>query len=164
MNRLALIVLSLLLSGCSLFLPSGASCSRRLPMFSSCASPAPVTASQRANSLEDTYWRLVRLSGAVVRDGLALREAHLRLDAIRQKASGSGGCNQMTGRYTLSGTDEIRFSDMVSTRMACPGMELEQDFLKSLEQTVRWRIDGERLQLLDASGTELVTLQAAASR
>jgi heat shock protein HslJ len=160
-NRIALLVLALLLPGCSLLLPAGAGCSRRnVPVFASCP-PAASAASHRAETLGDTYWKLVQLGETPVRDGLMLREAHLRLDANRQQFSGSGGCNQLTGRFTQSGTDGIRFSDLASTKMACQGMEIEQGLLKSLEQAVRWRIEDGRMLLLDASGKAIATFRPA---
>ena len=123
-----------------------------------------IAASHRAPTLDDTYWKLVQLGDTPVRDGLMLREPHLRLDANRQQFSGSGGCNQVTGRYTQSGTDGIRFIEVASTKMACQGMQIEQEFLKSLAQVVRWRIEGERLQLLDASGKTVAGFRVAPSQ
>jgi heat shock protein HslJ len=148
-DRIALIALASLLSGCSLFLPTGTSCSNRMPMFSSCPPAASVTP-RRAATLADTYWKLARLGDTAVRDGLLLREPHLRLDSNRQLFAGSGGCNAITGRYSLDGSDGIRFLDLGTTKMACSGMVVEQDFLKSLEETVRWRIDGDNLLLMNA--------------
>jgi heat shock protein HslJ len=162
-NRFALIALALLLPGCSLFLPTGTSCSNRMPTFSSCP-PATSATSLRAATLDDTYWKLVQLGDTPVRDGLMLREPHLRLDANRQQFSGSGGCNAVTGRYANSGIDEIRFSEVASTKMACQGMQIEQRFLTSLEQVVHWRIDGERLQLMDARGKNVAGFRATPSK
>ncbi len=152
--------LALLLPGCSLFLPSGTGCSRRdVPFFSSCP-PAASSASHGTETLGNTYWKLVQLGDTAVRDGLLLRESHLRLDANREQFSGSGGCNQVTGRYTQSGTDGISFGELTSTKMACQGVEIEQGFLKSLQQASRWRIEDGRLQLLDASGRTLASFLA----
>jgi heat shock protein HslJ len=154
-NRIALIALALLLPGCSLFLPAGAGCSRRdVPIFSSCP-PAVTGATRRTATLDDTHWKLVQLGDTAVRDGLMLREPHLMLDANRRHLSGSGGCNLLTGRYTQDGTDGIRFEDLISTKMACQGMGIEQGLLKSLEQARHWRIAADRLQLMDAGGAVL---------
>jgi heat shock protein HslJ len=134
-----------------------------MPTFPSCP-PATSATSLRAATLDESYWKLVQLGDTPVRDGLMLREPHLRLDATRQQFSGSGGCNQVTGRYTRSGTDGIRFTEVASTKMACQGMQIEQRFLTSLEQVVRWRIEGERLQLMDASGKNVAGFRAAPSK
>lgn len=106
----------------------------------------------------------MQLGDTQVRDGLMLREPHLRLDANRQLFSGSGGCNQVTGRYAQSGTDGIRFAELASTKMACQGMQIEQGFLKSMEQVVRWRIEGETLQLMDDSGKTVAGFRVAPSQ
>lgn len=150
--------LTALLSGCSLFMPTD-SCARGRLRYPGCA-PA-TTDTHRKFKLEDTYWKLVQLEGTAVREVQLLRSAHFQLDSVRQQASGSGGCNQFTGRYALSGSDGIRFSEIANTRMSCsPGMALEQGFLDSLQRTVRWHLEGDRLQLLDAGGTTLAAFWA----
>jgi heat shock protein HslJ len=160
--RTALIASGLLLSGCHLFLPS-TSCSRSSPMFPGCAATVSGT-TVPDTTLAGTDWNLVKLGTNALPQG-GQRAPHLLLNATQQRVSGSGGCNRLTGSYTLSGSDGIGLSQMAVTRMACAtGMELEQEFLKSLEQVKRWRIDGERLELLDATGTTLASFQSDSPR
>jgi heat shock protein HslJ len=49
----------------------------------------------------------------------------------------------------------------MSTRMAGPpeAMALESAFLGRLQQVVGWRIDGDRLHLIDAAGAPLMILE-----
>lgn len=49
--------------------------------------------------------------------------------------TGSGGCNSINGKYTLKGTS-IKFSDVISTKMACDRLEQEDAFLQLLQYTV----------------------------
>ena len=43
---------------------------------------------------------------------------------------------------------------MASTRMACQnGMELEASLIQALESTVKWKIEGEHLELSDLKGS-----------
>jgi heat shock protein HslJ len=49
--------------------------------------------------------------------------------------TGNGGCNQISGKYTLKGTS-IRFHDIISTKMACERLDKEVAFLQLLQSTV----------------------------
>ena len=77
------------------------------------------------------------------------------------RVSGSAGCNRYAAAYTASDI-EIRISAAASTRMFCadpPGvMEQEAAFLAALAEAASFKVAGESLQLLDASGSVLVTL------
>ena len=79
------------------------------------------------------------------------------------RVSGRGGCNGFGGNATIQGR-VIRFSQMVSTMMACAPdvMKQEQRFLKTLERVHRWSIQRNtgRLTLLDRGGRPLMTLTA----
>jgi hypothetical protein len=70
--------------------------------------------------------------------------------------SGSAGCNTYFGTYTLSGSD-ISIGDLASTEMACMDpegvMEQDQVFLSALQSAASFRLNGERLELLDESGS-----------
>jgi hypothetical protein len=81
----------------------------------------------------------------------ATREAHLVLEQPARRASGYAGCNRYTGAYTLDGA-ALALRATRATRMACiDGMEREQAFLNALGAVAAWRVDGQRLQLLDAN-------------
>ena len=65
--------------------------------------------------------------------------------------SGYAGCNQISGRYTLKGTSII-FSDVVSTKMACPNLDQEYAFLNLLQQTVSaYTVTDSKLLLRDGA-------------
>jgi heat shock protein HslJ len=80
------------------------------------------------------------------------------------RVSGSAGCNRYTAAYRASDTG-LHFSAAASTRMFCsqpPGvMEQEAAFLAALTEAASFRLGGDSLQLLDASGTVLVALDRA---
>jgi copper homeostasis protein (lipoprotein) len=115
-------------------------------------------------ALLDTYWKLVQLRGRPVDAAERQREAHLVLHTAQQRLAGSGGCNRLTGSYTLDG-QRLSFGPTAATRMACAqGMAQEQAFLDVLAASARWRIDGQRLELLDAQGASLARFEAVALR
>ena len=112
-------------------------------------------------TLENTYWRLASLRGRPVPPvENQQREPHLVLQPAEQRVAGSGGCNRLMGSYTLEG-ERLSFSQMAGTMMACPaGMETERAFLDVLTTVARWRIDSQRLELLDARGDVVAEFEA----
>ena len=113
-------------------------------------------------SLKNTYWKLLRIRNQPVTDNQ--REPHLILHLDNKRVSGSGGCNQLMGSYSADG-DQLTFSRPASTRMAClQGMEQEDVFLAALQSVARWRISGEQLELLDASGNAVAQFQVRSTR
>ncbi len=110
-------------------------------------------------SLENTYWRLMRLRDQPVTVAEKQREPHLILHPDKMRVSGSGGCNQLMSSYSIDG-DRLTFSRPASTRMACPqGMEQEDAFLAALPSVVRWRISAEQLELLDENGNTVASFE-----
>lgn len=106
-------------------------------------------------SLENTYWKLMRLGSQPVTVADNQREPHFVLQPETKRVAGSGGCNRMMGSYTLDG-NKLSFSQMAGTRMACPqGMDVEQAFYAALQKVTSWRIDGETLELFDAAGASV---------
>jgi putative lipoprotein len=121
------------------------------------------------NRLRGAYWKLTRLGDSPVQAGEPQREPHFILAQEKDEkgsgtVSGSGGCNRFNGGFTLEG-DQLRFSKMASTMMACAdGMEQEGSFLKNLASVARYRITGDQLELLDDSGATLMLFTAVALR
>jgi heat shock protein HslJ len=141
-------------------------------VFTGCAAPtsAPPAAPPaqsgvgatmpRAAAFENTYWKLMRLRGSPVPLSQQQREPHLILQPAQKRVVGFSGCNRMGGNYTLE-SDRIVFTNMVSTRMACmQGDDVERGFLNVLSAVARWRVSGERMELLDASGTVLAQFES----
>ena len=113
----------------------------------------PSTAETSTATLENTYWKLMRLGGEAVAVADGQREPHFILQPEEKRVAGSGGCNRLMGSYTLEG-ERLAFSQMAGTKMACPqGMDVEQAFHAALGKVASWRIDGETLELFDTSGT-----------
>ncbi|HEY2977460.1 MAG TPA: META domain-containing protein [Burkholderiaceae bacterium] len=122
---------------------------------SACEAPSTATA-----SLENTYWKLTTLRGQPVVVPDRQREPHLILQPAQHRVAGSGGCNRLSGGYTLAG-DRLTFGRTAGTMMACvDSMEQERAFLDMLAVVARWRIDGQRLELIDSRGEVLARFEA----
>ena len=124
------------------------------------ASSPPVAGRNSAASLENTYWKLTRLGKAAVTVTSPQSEPHLTLSSESHRVSGSGGCNRLMGSYALKG-DELTFSQMASTMMACPeGMDTEKAFLKAIEEVKTWKVTQRKLELFDAGGNAVASFAA----
>jgi heat shock protein HslJ len=72
--------------------------------------------------------------------------------------TGNAGCNHYGGQYSLDGTN-LTVSSLFSTLMYCetPGvMEQEAAFLGHLANVSSYRVEGDRLILTDAEGTDVL--------
>lgn len=77
------------------------------------------------------------------------------------RAGGRGGCNSWFAQADVSG-DRLLFSAVAATRMACLSGDAtaqEDSFFAALAATRFWRVDNERLTLLDNAGAELVVME-----
>ena len=124
------------------------------------AAITPMGPAKPDRTLVNTYWKLVDLRGAPVAVTPNQREPHLILQAQANRVVGSGGCNRLSGSYTLHG-DFVGFGGVAATRMACPGgMEQEGAFLRTLGDVKSWRVRGDELTLLDAANAAILKFVA----
>ncbi|HEV2038261.1 MAG TPA: alpha/beta fold hydrolase [Candidatus Eremiobacteraceae bacterium] len=110
--------------------------------------------------LDSVRWQLAVLSGKTVTPpSEALRPA-LVFGAAEKRVTGSGGCNQISGSYKVTG-DKLHFGPMTSTLMACAhGMDTETAFLSALINVNSYQIVGYSLYLYDKSNRLAAVLRA----
>lgn len=111
--------------------------------------------------LTDIYWKLVEINGKSV-EGLDLnREPYLRLNTENMRAEANGGCNGMGGTFELDPeTNRLSFSQFMSTKMACPNMEIEGLLAGVLERTDSYIVANDTLQLIRARMAPLAKFEA----
>lgn len=83
--------------------------------------------------ITEKYWKLVELNGIPITVADGEREAFLILKTEENRAHGNGGCNSFNGSYELKEGNQISFSKMATTLMACPALDKEQQFMKVIE-------------------------------
>jgi len=105
-----------------------------------------------ASSLAGTAWWAVSVAGAAP---VAGREPTITFAADR--VSGTTGCNQYFGGYTLVG-GAIAFSEVGMTRMACDDAigQIEGAFTSALTAATTAAIDAEGRLHLAGTGGEIV--------
>jgi heat shock protein HslJ len=113
--------------------------------------------------LERTRWDLTALGADATPIAKTQTEAFLLFGESPGRVSGSGGCNRLAGSYELKG-EKLSFGPIAGTRMFCAeGMAVEDTLGTALEKTASFRIEGDRLELRDASGALLATFQGRAA-
>jgi len=96
----------------------------------------------------EKYWKLTELEGqpVTVESGMG-REPHIILKEADNRVNGNGGCNAISGSVEVRSINRIKFSQMMSTLMACPSMQTEQNFLKALQEADSYTLSGDDLSL-----------------
>ncbi len=118
------------------------------------ATEAP-TDSVSESELVGTSWALVEIDT----DQMAVPDAEVTIRFEAGKISGSGGCNNYSGSFSLGDENpmSITIGPVAATRMACPDPVGGQEaaYFKALEGVSEWGYESGRLELYYAeAGTE----------
>ena len=99
-------------------------------------------------TLAETKWKLASLNNvAIVQKSKKVN--FLKLNSKDGRFIAYMGCNSISGSYAMPMSTKIVFSNAVMTRMACPDMTLETDFLAMLENVASYKIENDRLLLFN---------------
>lgn len=79
----------------------------------------------------------------------------IEIHAAENRFMGFGGCNSINGSIFYE-KDLLRFTNVVSTLMACAPGNKEDEFTKALQSTTTYSIGNNRLKLSNPSGKLLV--------
>jgi len=111
----------------------------------------------RQERLENTRWVPARIGDRPVVVSGRQREPWIELNPKSKRVAGSGGCNRIAGTYE-AGPGTLRFGPLISTKMACPGVDMEAPFLRALHEVRAYRVHGRVLELMDDRGQLLARL------
>lgn len=132
-------------------------------LFASCNSAKSVNQDKSAQgetvSIFDKTWKLGKINDQAVKyDHQNKKWPSLKLNKDDKRVSGSGGCNNFMGGFTLGENNRLQFSQMASTRMACPNIDFnENDYLKVLGTVKSYELEDNELLLKDGSGKTVLT-------
>jgi len=112
-------------------------------------------------SLRNTLWKLVELDGKPVRSRDDQRMASLTLSQEEPQARIATACNRGSATFTLAGSS-LKFGAAAATKMMCPAEQMQEEasFFKAIENTARYEITGESLQLFDANNQLLAAFHS----
>lgn len=99
--------------------------------------------------ITEKYWKLKTLKGKAVKMvENQEREIYFMLKTDENRLKGFAGCNTFGGTYTLEAGNRIRFSQLLSTMMACPDVDINEGaFLKIFELADNYTINNDVLTL-----------------
>lgn len=125
-----------------------------LALLASCSPGKTATEAPETKDLAGTRWVLIQLNSHPVKVAVNGTVPWLRFED-KEKFSGHGGCNSISGTYLLEGNGSMTIREVMATKRACPALELENSFLKALEKTGKAVLQGDELSLSTGDGTEL---------
>jgi copper homeostasis protein (lipoprotein) len=109
----------------------------------------------------EVYWRLIEINEKPVTSIQTNREPHLILNVISNRASGNGGCNSFFGNYQFKDRNQLTFSQLASTKMACTnGMDIENEMFKSFDEVKSFQLIENRMILLNKNDAPLMVLES----
>ncbi len=105
-------------------------------------------------------WVLEKMKGASVsKDDFNSGDVpNMEVNINDNRFSGFSGCNRMTGSLFYE-NDVLRFTQVASTRMACPSMEKESEFLMALQSATSYKIENNRLYLSNGSNENILVFK-----
>lgn len=106
--------------------------------------------------LEGTKWELVQLNGKTIQSS---PEKELVIEFQTDgRFSAFMGCNGLGGSYEVKEGNRINFSKVISTMMACPNMETENEFKQLVESIDNYTIFKNKLSLNKAKMVPIAVL------
>lgn len=109
-------------------------------------------------------WNIIELNGNVLNPS----DTHqfIAFDLARKTMSGNAGCNRMMGQLDFNDAQKniIKFSQVATTRMACPDMSGEQELIKTLNKIVRFAPEGnaksiDKIAFYGTDNTKLMVIE-----
>lgn len=102
-------------------------------------------------------WKITSINGTSV-DPEAELQIEINLDD--KTIHGNAGCNVFNGKVTTNSDvqNSLSFTDVATTRMTCPQIQLEQTFLSALARVASIAPAPEGAEFRDAAGQSIMTL------
>jgi len=91
-------------------------------------------------------WVLTEMKKVPVQLSGGPRDAYINFEPREKRFSGNGGCNHISGNYTLD-KKSIHFGEIISTKMSCEDIAFENSFLSTLNRVDRYEVRGNDLLL-----------------
>ena len=91
-------------------------------------------------------WVLTEMKGVPVQLSGGRRDAYINFEAPEKRFTGNGGCNQVSGNYSLD-KKNIHFGEVISTKMSCEDIQFENTFLSTLNSIDHYEQRGDDLLL-----------------
>ncbi|AIM38426.1 hypothetical protein KO02_18315 [Sphingobacterium sp. ML3W] len=101
--------------------------------------------------LTGNKWQLIEVDGKAVAEKVNGRTPYIAF--MDSTYSANAGCNMLNGGVTLLDNNKIKFSQGISTMMACPEFEIEQALSKVIINADNYKLDGTLFMLNQGNKT-----------
>ncbi len=106
------------------------------------------------NGLEGE-WILAAMNDRPLNRMVVLPDLEIRLETMQ--FSGSGGCNSYTGRILELNLATMALGPSISTKKACFGEYIEQEYFEHLALVTSFAVNGDTLELLNSRGERVLS-------
>lgn len=89
--------------------------------------------------LTDIKWVLETLNGEKVKLTDSNSEIFIQFNDAEKRVNGRAACNRFFGNYEMN-DNKLKFSPMGATRMACPDLQIENQFFQVLDEVDAYTI------------------------
>lgn len=100
-------------------------------------------------------WVLTEMKGVPVQLSGTRRDAYLEFFPQDKRFAGNGGCNRISGQYTLE-KSRIKLENVISTKMSCNDINFESSFLSLLNDVDRFKMEDNNTTLLLRDGNKVI--------
>lgn len=98
-------------------------------------------------------------SATITKDDFSGKDVpNMEVNVNTNRFSGFSGCNRMTGSLFFE-NGLLRFTQIAGTRMACPSMEKESEFLTALRASTTYKVENNRLYLSNPNEENLLVFK-----
>lgn len=134
-------------------------------LFTGCNSSKKAVPGESENQdialLSGANWKLIEVNGAAMASAMK-RKPYLKFSEDN-KVAGFAGCNGFGGNYTLKNASVIIIDNVISTKMACPDLAIENNLFRVFENTNNFIVKGDTLFLNDAAMNSIAKFVASSN-
>ncbi len=104
-------------------------------------------------------WVLEAVEGEAINPSRKGKIPRIEFNVAKMKIMGTDGCNNFIGSIKKLETKAIEFGPIAGTKKLCPSMKIPDKFNSLLSKTAAYKIEKNKLALLDASGKVLFSFK-----
>ncbi|SIO45307.1 META domain-containing protein [Chitinophaga niabensis] len=108
---------------------------------------AVVTTASPSWKLEGTRWKLKEFPANPIAIPPSEKDIYISFVDTSSQIQGFLGCNGFGGKYLATAQGDLQISDVISTQMACPSLDVENALGKAMAATSKYTIDKDLLRL-----------------
>jgi heat shock protein HslJ len=85
-------------------------------------------------------WILTELKSVPVQRSGTRRDAYIEFDPAQRRFTGNGGCNRISGNYSIEKKNGIKLGEVASTKMSCEDIAFENAFLEAMKEVTKFEM------------------------